>query len=219
MGDKGTSLWEMWENSSRSLDHYFLGTYEEWFFSGLAGIRDVKEGYKTFSIKPNVANDLSYVNSSVNTVRGKITSKWNIKADGKVIMIAEVPVGSTAKIYLPTNRQDGIVVNDVAAASAQGVKSVTSTEGSVVVIVGSGKYIIKATCTDRLKSDIRSTEGLDKMKYKQTSWNDFKLVIDQAKTVLNNNSLSTQTDIQTMRTELSAALITLNQNIDSDLNN
>ena len=38
----GTSLWEMWEDTSRSLGHYFLGTYDEWLFKGIGGIKDMK---------------------------------------------------------------------------------------------------------------------------------------------------------------------------------
>lgn len=143
------SLWEMWETTSRSFDHYFLGTYEEWFFSRLAGIRDVVDGYKCFSIKPNVINDLEYVKCEINTVRGKVASSWEFQHDGRFMLSVEIPVGSQAQIHLPTNSADGLTVNADSADIAQGVKSMEEADGKIVLTVGSGKYEIWSTCSDR----------------------------------------------------------------------
>ena len=74
-----TSAWEMWEKTSRSLDHYFLGTYDEWLYSHLAGITDAKDGYKTFTIHPYLVGDIDYVNASLQTVRGKVESNWSLR--------------------------------------------------------------------------------------------------------------------------------------------
>ena len=94
------STWEMWENSARSLDHYFLGTYEEWFYTHLAGVRCVKNGFKTFTVKPEFIETLDFVKARINTVRGPLLISW--KRNGvKVTLDLTVPFGATAEIILP----------------------------------------------------------------------------------------------------------------------
>lgn len=124
-----TSLWEMWEATSRSLDHYFLGTYEEWFYSHLAGIKDMNNGYETFTVQPYVLGDLSYVTCSVNTVRGKVESSWVKGEDGTITMTVEIPFGSTATVILPVENPASVTVNG------------SSTEAGTLTL-GSGRYTI-----------------------------------------------------------------------------
>ncbi len=121
-----TSLWEMWENTSRSLGHYFLGTYEEWFYSHLAGVTDIENGYETYTVKPYILGDLTKVNCTINTVRGELESSWTKAADGTVTMKLTVPFGSTAKVVLPLKN-----------ATLNG----TAVEGSEITL-GSGSYEI-----------------------------------------------------------------------------
>ena len=52
MAKNGTN-WESWGTGARSRDHYWLGTYEEWLYSHLAGIRPVSPGFK------EITSDLS----------------------------------------------------------------------------------------------------------------------------------------------------------------
>lgn len=99
-----TSLWEMWETTTRSRGHFFLGTYEEWFYSHLAGITDINNGYETFTIKPYVLGDLTYVTCKLDTVRGELESSWTKAEDGTITMKVTVPFGSTAKVVFPTEQ-------------------------------------------------------------------------------------------------------------------
>lgn len=96
-----TSLWEMWELTTRSVDHYFLGSYEEWFYSHLAGIRNPKNGYEHFIIKPHILGDLTHVTCKLNTVRGEVESSWQ-KETGKIKMQITIPFGATATVIFPT---------------------------------------------------------------------------------------------------------------------
>ena len=95
-----TSLWEMWELTTRSVDHYFLGSYEEWFYSHLAGIRNPQNGYEHFTIKPHILGDLTHVTCKLNTVRGEVESSWQ-KENGKIKMRVTIPFGATATIIFP----------------------------------------------------------------------------------------------------------------------
>lgn len=124
-----TSLWEMWETTSRSLGHYFLGTYDEWFFSHLAGVCNINNGYEAFTIKPHVIGDLTYVTCKLDTVRGELESSWTKATDGTVTMKVTVPFGSTATVIIPIQNPSSVTVNS---------KTVTET----TLTLGSGTYEI-----------------------------------------------------------------------------
>ena len=52
-----TTMWEAWEDSScdtaRSRDHAFMGTVDDWLFSGVAGISATSPAFRTVSIDPH----------------------------------------------------------------------------------------------------------------------------------------------------------------------
>ncbi len=98
MADKGTSLWEMWEDTSRSLDHYFLGTYDEWLYAYLAGVQDIDNGYERFTIAPFIPKELTYVTCKINTIRGELESSWKKDGKGNVTLSLKIPFGARAKI-------------------------------------------------------------------------------------------------------------------------
>lgn len=140
MADRGTSLWEMWETTSRSLGHYFLGTYDEWFYKGIGGIKDMQDGYKTVTIEPALNESLTYAKAGVNTVRGQLQSDWTLNEDQGVFDI-QVPVGTTAEIILPTNDKSLILCNGQALSDTlNGIHAVTEEAGKVHIQAGSGIY-------------------------------------------------------------------------------
>ena len=94
------TAWESWETTTRSQDHYFLGSYDEVFFTHFAGIKDVKDGYKSFTISPQFDCGLEYVNVSVKTPFGKLVSDWRINENNTIIVKVIIPQGTNAKIIL-----------------------------------------------------------------------------------------------------------------------
>ncbi|MBR3836283.1 MAG: family 78 glycoside hydrolase catalytic domain [Clostridia bacterium] len=94
-----TSAWESWELSTRSLNHYFLGTYDEILYSHIAGIRDVKNGYETFTVAPETECGMQWAKASVETPKGTVRCEWE-KTDGKTLIEIEIPDGATALIRL-----------------------------------------------------------------------------------------------------------------------
>lgn len=94
-----TSAWEAWEPSSRSLDHYFLGTYDEALYSHIGGIRNVKDGYKTFIVAPETECGMQWAKVKLNSPLGTIRSEWK-KENGKTFVEIEIPDGATAEIVL-----------------------------------------------------------------------------------------------------------------------
>jgi len=140
-----TSLWEMWENTTRSLDHYFLGTYDEWLYKYVGGIQDMKDGYKTFTLAPTVGGEFYYANISLETVRGKIVSNWRLLSDEKIEFDMTIPVGSTATVYLPVSTATDVELNGaIVSTEAEGIEGVENVDGKVKLSVKSGDY--KFTC-------------------------------------------------------------------------
>ena len=135
-----TTLWEMYKESGiRSYDHFFLGTYDEWFYSGLGGIRDMTNGYETVTIKPVITNDFDFVDCSVDTVRGKLTSNWKIE-NGKTVMEIVIPVGTTATVYLPTGNLATTSVNNTGLNKQDGISNIITGEDYIKLTVKSGSY-------------------------------------------------------------------------------
>ena len=94
------TAWESWETTTRSQDHYFLGSYDEVFFTHFAGIKDVKDGYESFTIEPQLDCGLEYVNVSVKTPFGKLISNWKITDDNTISLKITIPEGANAKVIL-----------------------------------------------------------------------------------------------------------------------
>ncbi|MBP3442619.1 MAG: family 78 glycoside hydrolase catalytic domain [Clostridia bacterium] len=94
-----TSAWEAWEPSSRSLDHYFLGTYDEALFSHIGGIRNVKDSYRKFTIAPETECGMQWAKTRLNSPLGTIRCEWK-KENGLTSVEVEIPEGATAEIIL-----------------------------------------------------------------------------------------------------------------------
>ena len=100
------TIWEKWNNSSSpdgtsSKDHIGLaGSIGQWYYEQLAGIRRESAGWRTLTLAPSVVGDLTRVNGSQDTVRGKVVSSWS-RSGSTLTYHAVIPVGSTAKIELP----------------------------------------------------------------------------------------------------------------------
>ncbi len=101
------TIWEKWTNSSQpdgtsSKDHIGLaGSIGQWYYQQLAGIQPGTAGWRTFTLAPSVAGDLTHVSATQQTVRGPVTSAWQLGDDGTLTYHAVVPVGATATIDLP----------------------------------------------------------------------------------------------------------------------
>ena len=136
-----TTCWEGWsEDTVRSLCHFFLGSYDEWFYQNLAGIRDSREGYKTVTIRPEIFKELGHVNATVSTIRGDLASGWKVDESGKVTVTVTVPVGTTADIVLPVPEGTAVTVNGAALAVQTGILEVGAQNGCVLVRAISGTY-------------------------------------------------------------------------------
>lgn len=138
--DGATTCLEGWKTSVRSTCHFFLGTYDEWFYQNLAGIQNPRDGYRTVTIRPEIFKELGHVKASVNTIRGELVSSWQVDADNKLTMTVTVPVGTTADILLPVPEGHAVQLNGQALAVQTGVLEIGVQDGRMLVKVSSGTF-------------------------------------------------------------------------------
>ncbi len=137
-----TSLWEMWHTGTRSRGHGFLGTVDEWFYQYLAGIRPTAPGFRRFTVKPHLPDDLDHAGASMDTVRGRVAAYWK-RERGRVTLQVGVPVGTTAEIHVPGGGK--VSERGRPADSASGIRPLGHGKGFTRFEVGSGHYCFHAS--------------------------------------------------------------------------
>jgi alpha-L-rhamnosidase len=107
-----TTLWECWgevghdgTHGPRSLNHPFMGGYDNWFFNTLSGIQIDPDnpGFKHFFISPKPIDGLEWVKVYHDTPQGRIEVSWSNKEVFELNV--EIPEGSTATVILPFNNE------------------------------------------------------------------------------------------------------------------
>lgn len=138
-----TTFWEDW-NEGSSRNHIMFGDVSAWFYQYLGGIRlaaDVSAvaqttdggavGFKSFVIRPDPVEGLGWVQAEHQSPYGTIRSSWK-KAGRAFTLEVEVPVNTSATVYLPVSPLAKNVVSDVPALPAEGDR--------MAFRVGSGHY-------------------------------------------------------------------------------
>ncbi|MEV6107257.1 family 78 glycoside hydrolase catalytic domain [Streptomyces sp. NPDC051940] len=97
-----TTIPEHW-NFTQSKNHMILLQIEEWFHSGLAGIRQApgSAGYRDLVIDPRPVGDLTHAEGAYRTPYGTVASQWTLD-DGVFRLTVEIPPNTTAQIRVPT---------------------------------------------------------------------------------------------------------------------
>lgn len=93
------SAWECWEKTTRSEDHYFLATYDEALYAYIAGIRNILNGYESFTVSPALDCGLDFAKVSINSPKGRIRCEWQ-KTENGFEVETEIPENSEAEIIL-----------------------------------------------------------------------------------------------------------------------
>jgi alpha-L-rhamnosidase len=97
-----TTIGENW-NRGASKNHMILAQIEEWFHTGLAGIREApgSVAYRQLVFQPKVVGDLTFVKGSYRTPAGLARSEWS-KHDRRFRMTVTVPTNTSAEVWVPT---------------------------------------------------------------------------------------------------------------------
>ena len=134
-----TESWQALPNSSNN--HFMLGHIMEWFYTGLAGIRqsDKSIGFKQIVIDPRPVGDLNFVEAQVESPRGKIISSW--KKDGESFLLRIfIPHNATATVYLPSTSKSTIIESSRPIKENKNVSVIGFENGKTKLLVGSGAY-------------------------------------------------------------------------------
>ena len=135
-----TALTESWQAlPSVSNNHFMLGHIMEWFYAGLAGIKPADDAvaYNKIVIRPQPVGDVTSASASYNSAYGLISSDWK-KHDGVFELNIQIPVNTTAMVYLPVEASAKISMND------KPVSGVFYNDKGVMIQVGSGTYHFKS---------------------------------------------------------------------------
>ncbi|MEV0173158.1 family 78 glycoside hydrolase catalytic domain [Streptomyces sp. NPDC050803] len=132
-----TTLPEEW-GMGNSKNHMILLQIEEWFHSGLAGIRQARgsAGYRELVIDPRVVGDLTHVEGGYRTPQGEVTSEWTLR-NGTFRLKVQVPPNTTAEVRVPSG--DGTPLT-----AGEGAEFRRSEGGRAVYRVASGTYVFTA---------------------------------------------------------------------------
>ena len=115
MIDRGaTTIWETWKESDNiySNCHPMFGTVTEWYYRWLGGIRPMAEkpGFEEFVLAPSTPAGLPAANCTYHSPFGPIVSNWKQVADNSYTYEMSIPKGSTAKVSLPLDEGQQLVV-------------------------------------------------------------------------------------------------------------
>lgn len=148
MVEKGaTTLWELWNGDTadpamNSQNHVMLtGDLIIWFYEYLAGIQSDPEspGFHHIIMRPHPVGDLQWVKATHRSPYGMIASHWQ-RQDSRLHWVVTIPPNTTATLYLPCSKIDGVIEGGKPAALARGIRSIVVEQGHAVVEIKSGSY-------------------------------------------------------------------------------
>ncbi|HVU56557.1 MAG TPA: family 78 glycoside hydrolase catalytic domain [Puia sp.] len=145
-----TTIWERWDGQKpdstfedigmNSFNHYAYGAIGDWMYQVMAGIDTYAAypGYKKIKLMPHPGGGLTYVNASLQTYYGLVSSVWK-QLNGKFLLDVTVPVNTTADIYIP-GEMSKVTESGVELASRADFRNIRQEGEYTVVEVGSGYY-------------------------------------------------------------------------------
>lgn len=137
-----TALTESWPAlETVSNNHLMLGHLMEWFYKGLAGIRQEKHSAasREIIIKPELTGDIRFVDAAFISPYGKIISQW--KRDNNILqMNVTIPVNTSATIYIPAGPDAIIKESGLAVEKVPGISFAGREDGRWLYRTGSGSY-------------------------------------------------------------------------------
>ena len=146
-----TTIWERWDGikpdstfetpGMNSFNHYSYGAIGDWMYRSMAGIDTYEDGpgYKHIKIKPHIGGNFTNVSASLETYYGVVSNSWKVEGNS-LIMDVEIPVNTTATVYVPANNVNSVTENGILLNSVKDIKVDGTEDGYIVLHIGSGKY-------------------------------------------------------------------------------
>ncbi|WP_134091024.1 family 78 glycoside hydrolase catalytic domain [Olivibacter sp. XZL3] len=144
-----TALTESWQALPNvSNNHFMLGHLMEWFYSGLAGIRQQagSVAFNQLEIRPEVVGDVRSAVGTYESPYGLICSSWK-RDNHQFELRVQIPPNTQARVYLPVRGAASIYENGKKINDTEW-KIVDEEQGHTVVEIGSGEYRFKVVMSD-----------------------------------------------------------------------
>ena len=119
-----------------------LGHLMDWFYAGLAGIRQSENSvaYKEVVIYPEMVNGINQAKASFQSPYGEIISGWEKTVD-QIKLKVTIPVNTQALIYLPIDSEALITEGGKPLVQCSEIKIQGRENGRLVCKTGSGNYV------------------------------------------------------------------------------
>jgi alpha-L-rhamnosidase len=128
------TMWEKWEEDSRSRNHYFQGTVVQWVFENVAGLRNLDAGWQRILVRPDARGEVRSASIRTDTIRGRVSVAW--KQVSRVLSLdVQVPVGTTAEVHIPS-----AAASDVTVVPAPFAAEATYADGYTIYTVPAGLW-------------------------------------------------------------------------------
>ena len=105
-----TTVWERWDSmlpdgtinpgEMTSFNHYALGAVADWLHRVVGGISALSPGYAELLIAPQPGGDLTEVETSLDTLHGRVAVHWSIAGDSLKVQ-TDIPEGVGGILRLP----------------------------------------------------------------------------------------------------------------------
>ncbi|RRO02815.1 family 78 glycoside hydrolase catalytic domain [Pectobacterium aquaticum] len=105
---------------------------------GIFGVKPLKPAYEQFQIKP-ILNGLTHASIGIPTIRGEIGASFNVVNNIWHLNVS-IPANTEAYVYIPAKNIDAVRESDSALKSISNIKYISTQEGYIKVLVGSGNY-------------------------------------------------------------------------------
>lgn len=154
-----TTFWEQWDGENSRVHSSFL-SIGSWFIEGIAGIRldPAQPGYKHFLVRPGIVGDLTWAKCEYESPYGRIVSEWKI-ANDCLTLIVEVPVNTTATVFVPTSDPAAVTENGQPASKRPGIHSVKAVAETLICEIGSGCYEFRTSDRPRTTDSRDASSG------------------------------------------------------------
>jgi alpha-L-rhamnosidase len=146
-----TTIWERWDGikadgsfqdaEMNSFNHYAYGAIGDWLYQVVAGIEvdPATPGYKRILIQPQPGGGLTYANASLDSMYGRIESRWTLGDDNFQLAVT-IPANTEGVVRLPAQSVDDITEQGQVLDHVEGIRDVSQNGEAVVITVGSGHY-------------------------------------------------------------------------------
>jgi len=112
-----------------------------WNFSSLGGIRPDPSGpgFKKIIIKPNLVDNLHWVECHYDSVHGRIVSNWQ-RRGRQFTMDVTIPANTSATVHVPADHADEILENGKPLTQSAGILLLRTEAGRTVLACDAGVY-------------------------------------------------------------------------------